>query len=91
MINRIPEPGKLNPKYWRGEKGTIATNVTYLQIVLHNEIDNPIYLDVPIPPELREAIRMSRITKVDFKVYDKFQIPSAMPSTEINKLKTNLG
>lgn len=43
----------------------------YLKIVLHNEINYPVYLEVPIPPELMKAIRFSKITRAEFLFHEK--------------------
>lgn len=43
----------------------------YLKIVLHNVINNPVYLEVPIPPELMNAVRFSKITRAEFLFYEK--------------------
>ena len=43
----------------------------YLKIVLHNEINYPVYLEVPIPPELMRAIRFSKITRAEFLFHEK--------------------
>ena len=43
----------------------------YLKIVLHNEINYPVYLEVPIPPELMTAIRFSKITRAEFLFHEK--------------------
>jgi len=45
--------------------------MTYMQIVLHNLIGRPIYIEVPIPQELLDAIRMARITSSEFLFHEK--------------------
>jgi len=43
----------------------------FLKIVLHNKINYPVYLEVPIPPELMAAIRFSPITRAEFLFHEK--------------------
>jgi len=66
----------------------------YLNIVLHNKIGVPIYLEVPIPPELLNAIRCSPVTMAEFTIHSKkshneskIVTPSTFARSEIGKFK----
>ena len=43
----------------------------YLKIVMHNQINEPLYLDILVPPELVAAMKVSRITRAEFLLYEK--------------------
>jgi len=47
------------------------TQNLYMQIVLHNEIGRPLYIEVPIPAELLDAVRQSKITRCEFLFHGK--------------------
>lgn len=47
------------------------TQNLYMQVVLHNKIGRPLYIEVPIPPELLDAIRASKITRAEFLFHEK--------------------
>ena len=64
----------------------------YLKIVLHNVINNPVYLEVPIPPELMNAVRCSKVTRAEFLFYEKgkdgkLATPAHSAITELNDFK----
>jgi hypothetical protein len=43
----------------------------YLRLIIHNQAKIPIFLEVAIPPELRDAIRMSKVSRCDLLLYEK--------------------
>lgn len=64
----------------------------YMELVLHNRIGVPIYLEIPIPPECMQAIRMSKITRAEFLFHEKSKdgklvTPANVGRTELNKFK----
>lgn len=65
----------------------------YCKIVLHNVINCPVYLEVPIPPELMNAIRVSKITRSEFLFYEKGKDsrivtpPQIAAETQLNDFK----
>jgi len=47
----------------------MVNNLSYLlKIVIHNKINYPLYLDVPVPPEFVAALRTSPITMAEFLI-----------------------
>ena len=63
-----------------------------LKIVLHNKINCPVYLDVPVPPELIAAMRTSKITRAEFLVSERgpdgqLVEPKLAAITELNNFK----
>src|SRR3989304_9022356 len=47
----------------------MVNNLSYLlKIVIHNKINFPLYLDVPVPPEFVAALRTSPITMAEFLI-----------------------
>lgn len=64
------------------------TDMARLKIAIHNEINQPIWLDVAIPEDLAACIQFSKITRAEFLVYDmgkKGQI--IPPQTELLKAR----
>ena len=43
----------------------------YLNIVLHNDLKVPIYIEVPIPPELVASIQSSKVRMAEFTIHEK--------------------
>ena len=64
-----------------------------MKLVLHNVINQPVYLEIPIPPEVLAAIRTSKITSTEFLFYErgidsrKLVTPASIAKTEINDFK----
>ena len=72
----------------------------YLKIVLHNKINYPVFLEIPIPAEVMNAIRCSPITNAEFLFYEKspegkIVTPSIYPKnsakTELNDFEIKKG
>lgn len=63
----------------------------YMKLVLHNQINHPVYLEIPIPVEVMRAIRTSKITGVEYLFFergsdsDKLIKPADIARTEINR------
>lgn len=41
-----------------------------LRLVLHNTANRPIYIEVAIDEAIKKAIQFSKVTKVDFLIYE---------------------
>jgi hypothetical protein len=63
-----------------------------MKLVLHNEINRPVYLEIPIPDGVKNAIRLSKVTRCEFLFYQQGKegniaaLPEFSAPTEINKL-----